>query len=203
MIKVLVACECSGRVRDAFIARGHFAMSCDLQETETPGPHHVGDVRDLMGMKWDLIIAHPPCTFLSRAGARWLYGGGKINQERYEKGLEAKKFFELFLNLNCPKICIENPTPMKIYGLPEPTQAIQPYQFGHPYSKRTLLWLKGLPPLVPTDVLSDWKPYLPSNTGGRRRGQAFSRGISKNAKESSRTFLGVAKAMADQWGNLP
>jgi hypothetical protein len=89
---------------------------------------------------------------------------------------------------------------MKIFGLPAPTQVIQPYQFGHPYSKRTLLWLKGLPPLKPTEILSEWRPYLPSNTGGKRRGQAFSRGVSKSAKESSRTFEGVARAMAEQWG---
>ena len=199
-MKVLVACECSGRVRDAFRALGHEAMSCDLQETETSGPHYVGDVTGLMQIKWDLIIAHPPCTFLSKAGARWLYKGGKLNEERYQQGLEAKRFFEMFLNADCPRICVENPTPMKIFGLPAHTQAIQPYEFGHPYSKRTLLWLKGLPPLKPTEILSEWRPYLPSNTGGKRRGQAFSRGVSKSAKESSRTFEGVARAMAEQWG---
>jgi len=106
------------------------------------------------------------------------------------------------LNADCRFIAVENPTPMKIYDLPEHTQAIQPWQFGHPYSKRTLLWLKNLPQLIPTNIVTDYKPYLPSNTGGKKRGQSYSIGISKNAKESSKTFAGVADAMAEQWGAL-
>ena len=116
--------------------------------------------------------------------------------------MAAKAFFEAMLNADCKRIAVENPTPLKVYGLPEATQSIQPYQFGHPYSKRTLLWLKNLPALMPTNVIAKFKPYLPSNTGGKKRGQSFSIGISKNAKESSKTFTGVAEAMADQWGAI-
>jgi hypothetical protein len=173
-----------------------------------------------------LIIAHPPCTYLSKAGARWLYAGGQINQQRLAQGgcmlvvrliskgwrkvwqqrlaqgMAAKAFFNAMLNADCRFIAVENPTPMKIYDLPEHTQAIQPWQFGHPYSKRTLLWLKNLPQLIPTNIVPDFKPYLPSNTGGKKRGQSYSIGISKSAKESSKTFAGVADAMAEQWGAL-
>jgi len=201
-MKVLVACEYSGTVRDAFIAAGHDAMSCDLLPTDVPGPHHQGDVFEIIDKKWDLIIAHPPCTFLSKAGARWLYKGGKLNEERYLDGLRAKKFFMRLLNADCPMIAVENPTPMKTFDLPAHSQVIQPYQFGHPYSKRTLLWLKNLPPLIPTCVLDQYTPYLPSNTGGKKRGQAFSRGTSKNWKQSAKTFQGVAEAMAAQWGQI-
>lgn len=200
--KVLVACELSGTVRDAFTAKGFYAVSCDIQPSETPGHHIQGDALDVINKGWDLIIAHPPCTYLSRAGARWLYQGGCINEERLSKGLQAKAFFEAMMNADCPLICVENPTPLKIFGLPEHTQAIQPYEFGHPFSKRTLLWLKGLPPLQPTKLIQDFRPFLPSNTGGKKRGQKFSIGISKNAKESSKTFNGVAEAMANQWGAL-
>ena len=200
-MKVLVACEYSGAVRDAFRAKGHDAMSCDLLPTETPGPHYQGDVCDVLNDGWDLMIAHPPCTYLSRAGARWLHGGGNINLERLAQGMKAKAFFLSLLNAPIPKIAIENPTPLKIFQLPVNTQAIQPYEFGHPYSKRTLLWLKGLPPLVPTKVMPSWVPYLPSNTGGAKRGQKATKGIAKDWKESSRTFLGIAAAMAEQWGD--
>jgi hypothetical protein len=201
-VKVLIACEYSGTVRDAFIKAGHEAMSCDLLPTDVPGPHYQGSVLDVIDDGWDLVIAHPPCTFLSRAGARWLYKGGNIDPRRYADGLEGKKFFDMMLNAKCPRIAVENPTPMKIFGLPIPSQVIQPYQFGEPYSKRTLLWLKNLPPLIPTNILSEYRPYLPSNTGGKKRGQKYSIGISKNWKESAKTFQGIADAMAQQWGNL-
>ena len=200
MMRVLIACEFSGRVRDAFIAKGHDAMSCDLLPSETPGPHYQGDVLDILNDGWDLMIAHPPCTYLSKAGARWLHGGGKINQERYELGLNAKELFLQLLNSSIPMIALENPTPLKIYKLPKQSQVIQPYEFGHPYSKRTLLWLKNLPPLVPTNILNEYKPFLPSNVGGKKRGQKYSFGVARNAKESSVTFQGIADAMAEQWG---
>ena len=199
-MKVLIACEFSGRVRDAFIAKGHDAVSCDLLPTETPGPHYQGNVFDVINDGWDLMIAHPPCTYLSKAGARWLYGGGKIDKERYELGLKAKELFLRLLNSGVPRTAIENPTPLKIYELPEHSQAIQPYEFGHPYSKRTLLWLKNLPQLVPTNILNEYKPFLPSNVGGKKRGQSYSFGVARNAKESSTTFQGIADAMAEQWG---
>ena len=201
-MKVLVACEYSGTVRDAFIKLGHEAMSCDLLPTDIPGPHYQGSVFNIIDQGWDLLIAHPPCTYLSRAGARWTYKGGKLNEERYLDGLRAKHFFMRLLNADCPRIAVENPTPMKAFYLPNHSQVVQPYQFGHPYSKRTLLWLKNLPQLVPTNVLADFTPYLPSNTGGKKRGQSYSRGTSKNWKQSAKTFQGIADAMAEQWGNL-
>ena len=198
----LVACEYSGTVRDAFIRQGHDAISCDLLPTDVPGPHYQGSVLDILDDGYDVIIAHPPCTYLSRAGARWLYKGGKIEPKRYADGLDAKRFFEIMLNGNCKRIAVENPTPMLIFNLPAPSQVIQPYQFGDPYSKRTLLWLKNLPCLNPTNILTEYRPFLPSNTGGKKRGQKYSVGVSKNSKESAKTFKGVADAMAQQWGNL-
>jgi hypothetical protein len=200
-VRVLVACEFSGAVRDAFASRGHDAWSCDLLPTETPGNHIQGDVLKVLDDGWDLIIAHPPCTYMSKAGARFMYPtAGNVDEARLAKALEAKEFFMMFYRSGCPRVAIENPTPLKIIGLPEPTQVIQPYQFGHPYSKRTLLWLKGLPSLVPTKVVKEFTPYLPSNTGGFARGRGGSRGVAHDAKTASKTFEGVAKAMASQWG---
>ena len=202
-MRVLVACEESQEVCKAFRAKGHEAYSCDIQECSGGHPewHIQGDVLPLLKEKWDLIIAHPPCTYMSKAGARFMYlTAGKVNQERLEKALQAKDFFMQFMNADCDKICIENPTPLKIVGLPKESQVIQPYQFGHPYSKRTLLWLKGLPELKPTNILTEYTPYLPSNTGGFARGKGGSRGVAHNAKDASKTFSGIAQAMAEQWG---
>lgn len=202
-MRVLVACEESQRVCIAFRKKGHEAYSCDIQECSGGHPewHIQGDVLPLLKEKWDLIIAHPPCTYMSKAGARFMYlTAGNINQERLEKALKAKEFFMQFMNADCDKICIENPTPLKVVGLPKESQVIQPYQFGHPYSKRTLLWLKGLPKLKPTNILTEYTPYLPSNTGGFARGKGGSRGVAHNAKDASKTFSGIAQAMAEQWG---
>ena len=202
-MRVLVACEESQEVCKAFRAKGHDAFSCDIQECSGGHPewHIQGDALPLLKEKWDLIIAHPPCTYMSKAGARFMYlTAGNVNQERLEKALQAKEFFMQFMNADCDKICIENPTPLKIVGLPKESQVIQPYQFGHPYSKRTLLWLKGLPELKPTNILTEYTPYLPSNTGGLARGKGGSRGVAHNAKDASKTFRGIAQAMAEQWG---
>ncbi len=226
-MKVLVACEESQRVCKAFRAKGHEAYSCDIQECSGGHPewHIKGDALEVLNPvtkfdfndyivfetmdgeehwiedKWDLIIAHPPCTYMSKAGARFMYlTAGNVNQERLEKALQAKDFFMQFMNADCEKICIENPTPLKIVGLPKESQVIQPYQFGHPYSKRTLLWLKGLSELKPTNILTEYTPYLPSNTGGFARGKGGSRGVAHNAKIASKTFSGIARAMAEQWG---
>ena len=200
-MKVLVACEYSGVVRDAFVEKGHDAWSCDILPTETKGNHIQDDVLKHLDKDWDLLIAHPPCTYLSRAGARWLYPkAGQLDKDRYEKGLQGKKFFMQFINAKAKKIAVENPTPFKIFNLPKPTQAIQPYEYGHNFSKRTLLWLKNLPQLKPTDIISEYKPLLPSNTGGKKRGQKLSRGFVHNGKDASKTFKGIAKAMAEQWG---
>ena len=125
---------------------------------------------------------------------------GQVAQERLAAAIEAKKFFFEILNADCEKICVENPRPLKIVGLPIPTQVIQPYQFGHPYSKATCLWLKGLETLKPTEILTEYKPFLPSNTGAFSRGGGGSRGVAHDAKTASKTFPGIAKAMAEQWG---
>lgn len=200
-MKVLVICEESQAVCKAFLDRGHDAWSCDLQESSggRPDRHLQMDAFEAIELiNPDLLIAHPPCTYMSKAGARWMHGGGVINQERLAKALEAKEFFMRILNSDVKMIAVENPQPLKIVGLPQYTQAIQPYQFGDPYSKKTLLWLKGLPELKPTNVLTEYKPYLPSNTGGAKRGQKFMyKNISQ--KDSSKTFKGIAQAMATQW----
>lgn len=191
-MRVLVACEYSGRVRDAFIARGHDAISCDLLPTERPGPHYQGDVRDILWQEWDLIIAHPPCTYLSNAGAKHLFRGHKLNQERYVKGLEAVNFFMNFYYSQCSRVCIENPVPSKIYGLPEYTQIIQPFQFGESVQKKTCLWLKGLPPLVPTKIVAP-------ESNCHDAGTWFMKGGKDRQKNRARTFQGIANAMAGQW----
>ena len=217
-VNILVACEESQRVCEAFRKRGGKAYSCDIIECSGGHPewHIMQDVIPLLNGKcsfktmdgiehsidgkWDLIIAHPPCTYMSKAGARFMYPvAGQISHDRLEKAMQAKEFFMRFYNAACNRICIENPTPLKVVGLPRESQVIQPYMFGDPYSKRTLLWLKGLPELKHTNVLKDFVPYLPSNTGGFSRGKGGSRGVAHNAKDASKTFPGIAKAMAEQW----
>jgi hypothetical protein len=202
-LKVLIACEESQAVCKAFRSLGIEAYSCDIQECSGGHPewHIIGDaIKEAYSGKYNMMIAHPPCTYMSKAGARWMYPtAGNISQDRYNKSMEAKEFFMALLNAPIKYIAVENPVPLKVVGLPKHTQAIQPYEYGHEYSKKTLLWLKNLPRLVPTDIKTEYKPYLPSNTGGAKRGQKHSRGTAKNAKESSKTFEGVAKAMAIQW----
>ena len=194
-MKVLVACEESQRVCAAFRERGHEAYSCDIEPCSGGHPewHFQQDVTPLLKEKWDLIIAHPPCTYLSNAGARHLYPKGVLNEDRLKKGLAAKEFFMLFYNADCQKIAIENPTPSKIYDLPPYTQVIQPYQFGHPYSKRTCLWLKGLPQLVPTNIVE-------VSQSTKVAGNWFNKGGKERQKNRAKTFPGIAKAMAEQWG---
>jgi hypothetical protein len=204
-MKILIACEESQEVCKAFRELGFEAYSCDLQECSGDNPewHIVGDaVKEAYSGKYDAMIAHPPCTYISRAGARWMYPrAGNLSQERFKKAMEAKDLFMMFKNAPIKHIAVENPTPLKVLGLPKQDQAVQPYEYGHPYSKRTLLWLKNLPLLEPTEIVSDYKPYLPSNTGGKKRGQKYQfKNISQ--KESSKTFSGIAKAMAEQWGNF-
>ncbi len=151
--------------------------------------------------KWDMIIAFPPCTYMTNAGAVRMRVKGEIVPERYQKAMEAKEFFMKFFNAECPKIAIENPTPMKLVGLPPYTQVIQPYQFGHPYSKRTCLWLKGLPKLEPTEIMEYHEPFVNGGCkdahGNYRRFQGRKE---RDPKIRSKTFLGIAKAMAEQWG---
>jgi hypothetical protein len=200
-LKVLVACEYSGIVREAFRAKGHDAWSCDIIESEDNSEYHYHcKVEGLVeSIEWDLMIAHPPCTYISRAGARWMYENNKINKIRLQQALEAKQFFLNLFNSNIKYIALENPTPLTILKMPQFTQAVQPFEFGHPYSKRTLLWLKNLPLLKSTNIIREYEPFLPSNTGGKKKGQSYSFGVSKNWKDSSTTFKGIAKAMAEQW----
>ena len=192
-LKILIACEYSGRVRDAFAKLGHNAWSCDILPTETKGNHYEGSVLDILDNGWDLMIAHPPCTYLSNAGARFLYPKGILNQERLAKGLEAKEFFMALYNADIPKIAIENPIPSTVYGLPKYSQTIQPYEYGHPLQKRTCLWLKGLPKLVPTNVVEE-------RQSTKVAGNWFNKGGKDRQKERARTFEGIATAMAEQWG---
>ena len=209
-INILVACEESQRVCEAFRKLGGKAYSCDIMECSGGHPewHIVQDVIPLLNGKcsfktmdgvehsidgkWDLIIAHPPCTYLSNAGARFLYPKGVLNEERLAKGMIAKDFFMHFYNADCDRIAIENPIPSKVYGLPPYTQTIQPWMFGHPVQKKTCLWLNGLPELQPTNVVEERQSTkIPGNW--------FNSGGKERQKNRAKTFPGIAKAMAEQW----
>ena len=218
--KLLVCCEESQRVCTAFRERGWEAYSCDIEPCSGGHPewHIQQDVLPLINGdcefdtvdgehhiiegEWDLLICHPPCTYMSKAGARWMYPkAGVINPERLALALEAKEFFMQFIHAKCKYIAIENPRPLKVIKLPNPSQVIQPYEYGDPYSKATLLWNKNLPNLIPTEILSKHIPWMPSNTGAFSRGGKGSHGVAHNAKDGSKTFPGIAQAMADQWGS--
>ena len=197
-MKILIACEESQRVCKAFRKLGHDAYSCDILPCSGGHPewHIQDDVLKHLDDGWDLMIAHPPCTYLSRGGCRWLFPKKILNKERYVKGLKAKEFFLKFINANIPMIAVENPYPHKIFDMPKESQTIQPYQFGHEAQKATLLWLKNLPLLKPTKIV---KPeYYICNKGWRH--SKFT--ANWNAKEKSKTFKGIAKAMAIQWNNI-
>jgi hypothetical protein len=181
-MKVLIACEYSGGVRDAFTARGHSAMSCDLLDTEKPGLHYKGDVTNILNDGWDLMICHPPCTHLAVSGARWF-------KEKQKEQAEALEFVELLLNAPIPKICLENPISIISSRIRKPDQIIQPWQHGHGETKATCLWLKNLPLLNPTNIVEGREARVHKMPPGPNRW-----------KERSRTFQGVADAMAQQWG---
>lgn len=227
-MKILVACEESQRVCIELRKLGHEAYSCDIQEPSGGHPewHILGDVLEILNPKersgtvlqgisfytmdgvfhsfagkWDMIIAHPPCTYLSNAGAARLYPKkGQLNKERYQLGLKAKDFFMNFINADCDRIAVENPIPTRIYCLPPYSQIIQPYEYGHPYSKKTCLWLKGLPKLQPTNIVEpicSWVSGGSKDSHGNKRnntGMKF-----RDSKTKSKTFPGIAKAMAEQW----
>ena len=202
-MKVLVACEESQAVTKELRRLGHEAYSCDIEPCSGGHPewHLQVDALQLLKMQWDMIIAFPPCTYMTNASAVRMRVKGQIVQERYEKAMEAKEFFMQFYNANCPRICIENPTPMKLIGLPPYTQAIQPWQHGHPYTKRTCLWLRGLPPLEPTSIITEGvQPYVNGGCkdahGNYRRFQGRKE---RDPKTRSKTFPGIARAMAEQW----
>ena len=194
-MRVLVACEASGIVRDAFIARGHDAMSCDLEPTDAPGPHYQGDVRDVLSNGWDLIVAHPPCTHLAVSGARWF--PEKRADGRQQAAIE---FFLLLANAPAPRIAVENPVGImsSLYG--EPTQVIQPWQFGHPEFKATCWWLKNLPALKPTEILTPPTNDSPEWNAWNRVHKCPPGPM--RAKLRSWRFPKIAAAMAAQWGRL-
>jgi site-specific DNA-cytosine methylase len=184
-MRVLIACESSGVVRDAFRARGHFAMSCDLLSAERPGPHHQGDVRELLDQEWDLLIAHPPCTYLSVSGMHWTARG--LRDPKLTE--DALDFVRLFMDAPIERIAIENPVSKISTAIRKPDQIVQPWQFGHGETKATCLWLKGLPKLVPTQVVDGREARIHKMSPGPDRW-----------KERSRTYQGIADAMASQWG---
>ncbi len=189
-MRVLVACEFSGVVRDAFVVRGHHAVSCDLLPSESPGApygaqpgsHYRGDVRDILGDGWDMLLAFPPCTYLARSGARWWAG-------RQREQLEALAFVRLLLDAPVPRVALENPIGRISTAVRKPDQIIQPWQYGHGETKATCLWLRGLPLLTPTDVVSGRAPRVHYVAPGPNRW-----------RERSRTLPGIARAMAEQWG---
>jgi hypothetical protein len=198
-MKVLVACEFSGIVREAFKAKGHDAWSCDLLPTEIPGQHIQGDVLEILDDGWDMMIAHPPCTYLCVPGAHYLH----TQKDRWERMIWAELFFYKLLNQQIPKIAIENPVPHHYADLPKYNQIIQPWMFGEPFSKRTCLWLKNLPLLKPTNIIEDHGDrYTRTIKQQAKYGKSSnSKWYAKsNAKTRSKTFPGIANAMADQWG---
>jgi len=193
-MKILVACEYSGIVRDAFIKKGHNAMSCDILPTESLGPHYQGDVLDVLYDDWDMVIAFPPCTKTAHVGAPWLYPKGVLNQDRYQEGLKGKEFFMKFYNHPAKKVCVENPVPSKVFNFPPSSDSFQPKDFGHPYTKKTLLWLKGLPALMPTHICEHYESTVTADWFNKGSGKA-------RQKRRAEFWSGVAEAMADQWGS--
>jgi hypothetical protein len=181
-MRVLVACEYSGVVRDAFTRKGHYVMSCDLLDSEVTGNHYKGDVQDVLHDGWDLMICHPPCTHLAVSGARWF-------KEKQAEQKEALEFVELLLNAPIPKICLENPVSIISSRIRKPDQIIQPWQYGHGETKATCLWLKNLPLLKPTNIVEGREARVHKMPPGPNRW-----------KERSRTFQGIADAFAQQWG---
>ena len=213
-MKVLIACEYSGTVRDAFIKLGHEAMSCDLLPTDVPGPHYQGDVFDIIDQGWDLMIAHPPCTYLTVSGASWFYhpedkGLPMVERRphprypnRRQDQKEALVFFIKLASVNIPKIAVENPVGIISTHWRKPDQIIQPWMFGDEASKGTCLWLKGLPKLIPTKIVG--RGEFLTFKSGKSRSKWFSDALTlpplERMKVRSKTFQGIADAMASQWG---
>lgn len=198
-MNILIACECSGRVRDAFIAKGHNAWSCDLLPSETPGPHLQEDVTAVLAREWDTVIAFPPCTHLCVSGAR--HFAQKRENGKQQQGID---FFMQFANCSAPRVAIENPVGIMSSVWRQPTQIIQPYEFGEPFSKKTCLWLKNMPRLTPTNVVErgEQTTYASGRSMPKWYADAFSLPPKERAKIRSRTFQGIANAMAEQWSNL-
>lgn len=196
-MKILVACEFSGTVRDAFLKKGHDAISCDMLEGDGDGPHYQGDIRDILYNGWDLIIAHPPCTYLANSGVSWLHK----DETRWPKLDAAADFFNLFLDLPNQKICVENPIMHKYakerIGNRNQSQVIQPWMFGHLEQKATCLWLRGLPLLKETKNV---KEEMLALTPAERQKLHWLPPSPTRWKLRSKTYQGIADAMADQWG---
>jgi len=186
-VKILVACEFSGTVRDAFSSKGHYAMSCDFLDTEREGNHYKGDVMDVLYDGWDMMIAFPPCTYLAVSGARWF----KDRQEEQEQALD---FIRTLLSAPIEKIALENPVGVISTKIRKPDQIIQPWEFGHDASKRTCLWLKNLPPLEPTNIVIKDRYANQTPSGQNKLGPSEDR-----SKIRSITYQGIADAMAEQW----
>ena len=193
-MKILVACEESQAVTIELRRLGHEAYSCDIEPCSGGHPewHLQQDVLPLLRKRWDMIVAFPPCTYLSNAGAKHLFRGGVLNHDRYGKGIEAKEFFLKLLNANCERIAIENPISSKIFDMPKESQTIQPYWFGDPWSKKTRLWLRGLPLLKPTNMV---EPQSECHSAGTW----FMKGGKERQKNRAKTPHGLAVAMAEQW----
>lgn len=194
-MKVLIACEYSGTVRDAFLAKGHDAISCDILPTDKQGPHYQGDVFDIIDDSFDLMIAHPPCTHLAVSGAAWF----KYKEKEQKEALE---FVQRLLDAPIEKIALENPVSVISTRIRKPTQIIQPWQFGEPFSKKTCLWLKNLEPLQPTNIVDkgEYTTYASGRTMPTWYAEAWQLPPAERAKLRSKTFQGIADAMADQWG---
>lgn len=201
-MRVLVACEYSGKVRDAFTKRGHEALSCDLLDTDAPGPHYKGDIRDVLYEGWDLMVAHPPCTYLTVAGLHW----NKRDPSRAANTEEALQFVQLLLDAPIERIALENPVSCISSRIRKPNQIIQPYEFGHDASKKTCLWLKNLPNLV-VDPTQRFQGRFVNYNGKlvERWGNQTDSGQNKlpptadRWKIRSETYQGIADAMAEQW----
>ena len=191
-MKVLIACEYSGRVRDEFLKLGHEAMSCDLLPTDASGPHYQGDVRDVLDYPWDMMIAHPPCTDLAVSGAAWFAKKRMAGQQQ-----ASASFFMMLAKSDIPKIVIENPVCVMSSLWRKPDQTIQPWMFGHMEQKATCLWLKNTPPLAPTNIVKDEMMLLPKN---QRERLHYLPPSEDRWKLRSETYLGIAQAMASQWG---
>ena len=191
-MRVLIACEYSGRVRDEFLKLGHEAMSCDLLPTDAAGPHYQGDVRDVLDYPWDMMIAHPPCTNLAVSGAAWFAKKRMAGQQQ-----ASASFFMMLAKTDIPKIVIENPVCVMSSLWRKPDQTIQPWMFGHMEQKATCLWLKNTPPLAPTNIVKDEMMLLPKN---QRERLHYLPPSEDRWKLRSETYLGIAQAMASQWG---
>lgn len=185
-MRVLIACEYSATVREAFAAKGHDAWSCDILPSDKPGNHYQGDVLEIIDDDWDLMIAHPPCTHLASSGARWWEFKGKEQEE-------ALRFVRLLMEAPIPKIALENPVGLISTAIRKPDQIIQPWQFGDSYQKTTCLWLKGLPKLTPTEIVDKGEFVI---HGGKKLPKWYS----NREFNRSKTFPGIAQAMAEQWG---